>query len=215
MQLARAGRYDESMTFMEQVLQRQGNTHFDFLALSAAETDPDTRAGLLQSFNRLQSKYPDNSQLQFGKALLLQQDGQQQKALELLEQQPSKDRPIASILLHARLLQSLERNDDALPLLEKGIEQHPDDKRLRLTYARLLVAEDRLDEAKDEFASLLQQYPATTTCASPWRWSAWKPKPGRRRLSTWKNWSSAAATAKRRTTTWPAPTKNWMTSPAH
>ena len=158
-QLARAGRYDESMTFMEQVLQRQGDTHFDFLALSAAETDPDTRAGLLQSFDRLQAKYPDNNQLLFGKALLLQQDGRPQEALELLEQQPDKDRPIASILLHARLLQSMERNDEALPLLEKGIEKHPDDKRLRLTYARLLVAEDRLEDAKGEFASLLQQYP--------------------------------------------------------
>ena len=158
-QLARAGRYDESMAFMEQVLQRQGDTHFDFLALSAAETDPDTRAGLLQSFDRLQAKYPENSQLQFGKALLLQQDGRPQEALELLEQQPSKDRPVASILLHARLLQSLERNDKALPLLESGIEKHPEDKRLRLTYARLLVAENRLDDAKGEFASLLQQYP--------------------------------------------------------
>ena len=158
-QLARAGRYDESMTIMEQVLQGQGDTHFDFLALSAAETDPDTRAGLLQSFDRLQAKYPDNNQLLFGKALLLQQDGRPQEALELLEQQPDKDRPIASILLHARLLQSMERNDEALPLLEKGIEKHPDDKRLRLTYARLLVAEDRLEDAKGEFASLLQQYP--------------------------------------------------------
>jgi len=53
----------------------------------------------------------------------------------------------------------MERNDEALPLLEKGIEKHPDDKRLRLTYARLLVAEDRLEDAKGEFASLLQQYP--------------------------------------------------------
>ncbi|MFP6850882.1 MAG: tetratricopeptide repeat protein [Pseudomonas sp.] len=158
-QLARAGRYDESMTFMEKVLQRQGDTHFDFLALSAAETDPDTRAGLLQSFDRLQAKYPDNNQLQFGKALLLQQDGRPEEALAILEQQPSKNRPIASILLHARLLQSLERNDDALPLLEKAINQYPDDKRLRLTYARLLVAENRLDDAKGEFASLLQQNP--------------------------------------------------------
>eukprot|EP01031_Cornospumella_fuschlensis_P008603 gene8603-10603_t len=52
-QLARGGRYDESMTYMEKVLQGQGDTHFDFLALSAAETDPDTRTGLLQSFDRL------------------------------------------------------------------------------------------------------------------------------------------------------------------
>ncbi|HEX5843439.1 MAG TPA: tetratricopeptide repeat protein, partial [Pseudomonas sp.] len=158
-QLARAGRYDESMTFMESVLQRQGDTHFDFLALSAAESDPDTRAGLLQSFERLLHKYPDNAQLSFGKALLLQQDNRQQEALELLQQQPTKQRPVAAILLQARLLQSLERNDEALPLLEQGIKQYPDDKRLRLTYARLLVAEERLDDAKGEFASLLQQFP--------------------------------------------------------
>ena len=158
-QLARAGRYDESMGFMESVLQRQGDTHFDFLALSAAETDPDTRAGLLQSFERLLLKYPDNGQLRFGKALLLQQDNRPQEALELLQQQPAKERPVAAILLQARLLQSLERNEDALPLLEQGITQYPDDKRLRLTYARLLVAVDRLDDAKGEFASLLQQFP--------------------------------------------------------
>ena len=158
-QLARAGQYDESMQFMETVLQRQGNTHFDFLALSAAETDSETRAGLLQGFDRLQRKYPDNSQLQFGKALLLQQDERPEEALALLELQPSKNRPIASILLHARLLQSLQRNAEALPLLEAGIKQHPSEKRLRLTYARLLVSEDRLDDAKQEFIELLQQHP--------------------------------------------------------
>ncbi|WP_457789223.1 tetratricopeptide repeat protein [Pseudomonas sp. PL-6] len=158
-QLARAGRYDESMTFMEGVLQRQGDTHFDFLALSAAETDPDTRAGLLQGFDRLQSKYPDNSQLLFGKAILLQQDGRAEEALALLESQPSSQTEVSPLLLRARLLQSLKRGDEALPLLEKGIRQHPDDKRLRLTYARLLVEQDRLDEAKGEFSTLVQENP--------------------------------------------------------
>ncbi|MDM8350334.1 tetratricopeptide repeat protein [Pseudomonas sp. sp1636] len=158
-QLARAGRYDESMLHMERVLQGKGDTHFDFLALSAMETDPDTRAGLLQSFDRLLSKYPDNGQLLFGKALLLQQDDRPQEALELLEAQSAKQREVTPLLLHARLLQSLKRGDEALPLLQKGIRLHPDDKRLRLTYARLLVEQGRLDDAKGEFASLLQQFP--------------------------------------------------------
>lgn len=158
-QLARAGRYDESMTFMEQVLQRQGNTHFDFLALSAAETDPDTRAGLLQGFDRLLRKYPDNSQLLFGKAILLQQDGRAEEALELLEDQPASAHEVSPLLLRARLLQSLGRGEEALPLLEKGIRQNPEDKRLRLTYARLLVEHDRLDDAKGEFSKLVQENP--------------------------------------------------------
>ena len=158
-QLARAGRYDESMTYMEQVLQRQGDTHFDFLALSAAETGPDTRAGLLQGFDRLLSKNPDNSQLLFGKAILLQQDGRAEEALKLLEDSAASSNEVSPILLRARLLQSLGRGKEAMPILQKGIRNNPDDKRLRLTYARLLVEQDRLDDAKGEFAKLVQENP--------------------------------------------------------
>ncbi len=158
-QLARGGRYDDSMVYMEKVLQGKGDTHFDFLALSAAETDQDTRDGLQKSFDRLLQKYPDNGQLVFGKALLLQQDGNSQAALDLLEAHPPEEGEIAPVLLRARLLQSVGRGEEALPLLQKTIRQNPDDKRLRLTYARTLVEQDRLDDAKVEFASLLEQYP--------------------------------------------------------
>ncbi|WP_339487805.1 tetratricopeptide repeat protein [Pseudomonas sp. EL_65y_Pfl2_R95] len=158
-QLARAGRYDESMTYMEKVLQRQGDTHFDFLALSAAETDSETRAGLLQGFDRLLTKYPENGQLIFGKALLMQEDGRPEEALELLESHPAKTDEAAPLLLQARLLTSLQRGDEALPLLEDGIRKHPEDKRLRLTYARTLVEQGRIEDAKGEFSSLVQEFP--------------------------------------------------------
>ncbi|MBE7376307.1 tetratricopeptide repeat protein [Pseudomonas lopnurensis] len=159
-QLARAGQYEQSLEFMEKVLQGQGDTHFDFLALSAAQTDPDTRAGLLQSFDQLLAKHPDNPQLTFGKAVLLQQDDRTEEALALLQAQPARQRQIPSILLEARLLHNLERGDEALPLLEKSLRQHPEDKRLRLTYARLLVEHGRLEDAMGEFATLVQQHPA-------------------------------------------------------
>ncbi|MDV6809240.1 tetratricopeptide repeat protein [Pseudomonas aeruginosa] len=158
-QLARAGRYEESMVYMEKVLNGQGDTHFDLLALSAAETDPDTRAGLLQSFDHLLKKYPNNGQLLFGKALLLQQDGRPDEALTLLEDNSASRHEVAPLLLRSRLLQSMKRSDEALPLLKAGIKEHPDDKRVRLAYARLLVEQNRLDDAKAEFAGLVQQFP--------------------------------------------------------
>lgn len=158
-QLARSGRYDESLKFMEKVLKGQGDTHFDFLALSAAETDPDTRAGLLKSFDQLLIKNPGNPQLKFGKAVLLQQDGRPAEALALLEKQPANEQEIPSILLQARLLQVLERSKEAIPMLEASLRRHPEDKRLRLTYARLLVEQGRLEDAMGEFATLVQQYP--------------------------------------------------------
>lgn len=53
----------------------------------------------------------------------------------------------------------MDRGPEALPLLRGAIRDNPDDKRLRLTYARTLVEQDRIDDAKAEFESLLQQYP--------------------------------------------------------
>lgn len=158
-QLARSGRYDESLEYMEKVLQRQGSTHFDFLALSAADTDPQTRSAMLQSFERLLARHPDNGQLLFAKALLLQQDGRTEEALALLASHPASRRDVAPLLLRVRLLQSLERSEEALPLVERGIKLHPDDKRLLLARARLLVELQRMDEAKSAFSGLLQRYP--------------------------------------------------------
>lgn len=158
-QLARNGRYDESLVYMEKVLQAKGDTHFDFLALAAIETDADTRAGLQKSFDSLLAKHPDNGQLIFGKALLMQQDGDAEGALKLLEKNPPQNGEVAPILLRARLLQSLNRGDEALPLLKKSVSQYPDDKRLGLTYARTLIEQNRMAEAKVQFASLVEQYP--------------------------------------------------------
>ncbi|MFJ4141207.1 tetratricopeptide repeat protein [Pseudomonas sp. NPDC089734] len=158
-QLARAGRYDDSMMYMEKVLQGQGDTHFDFLALSAAETDTDTRNALLKSFERLLGKYPNNGQLIFGKALLLQQNGDSEQSLKLLEDNPPKEGEIAPILLRTRLLQGMGRGKEALPILEKSLKKYPEDKRLRLTYARMLVEQNRMEDAKVQFSNLLKQYP--------------------------------------------------------
>ena len=158
-QLARAGRFEESLTHMEAILRHKGNPHFDFLALSAAETDPETRAGLRDSFDQLLNRYPDNSQLLYGKALLLQQDGRPEEALALLDHPALTQQEIGALLLRARLLQSLDRGDEALPLLRKAIRQHPDDKRLRLAEARLLVDRRKLPEAHRAFSELVRQHP--------------------------------------------------------
>jgi tetratricopeptide (TPR) repeat protein len=158
-QLARAGRFEESLAHMEAILRHKGNPHFDFLALSAAETDPETRAGLRDSFDQLLNRYPDNSQLLYGKALLLQQDGRPEEALALLDHPALTQQEIGALLLRARLLQSLDRGDEALPLLRKAIRQHPDDKRLRLAEARLLVDRRKLPEAHRAFSELVRQHP--------------------------------------------------------
>ena len=158
-QLAQAKRYDEAMLRMETVLLAQGDTQFDFLALSAAQSDSKAREALLQSFDRLLGKYPYNQQLVFSKAILLNQDGRSEAALRLLEQQPKKYTVVATTLLRARLLSQLNRGVEALPLLRNALKKQPDDSRLRITYARQLIELNQLEEARSEYLELLQQSP--------------------------------------------------------
>lgn len=158
-QLAQAKRHDEAMLRMEKVLRANADTQFDFLALSAAQSDRKTRQALLQSFDRLIAKYPSNQQLIFSKAILLNQDQRSKEALQLLENQPEKHAVTAIILLRARLLNQLNRGEEALPLLSNALKKQPNDTRLRMTYARQLIELNQLEEARAEFIELLQQSP--------------------------------------------------------
>ena len=158
-QLAQAKRYDEAMRRMEKVLLASGDTQFDFLALSAAQSDRKTRQALLQSFNRLLTKHPNNQQLVFSKAILLNQDERSEEALQLLEDQPRKNAVTATILLRARLLSQLNRGEEALPLLRNALKKQPNDNRLRMAYARQLIELNQLEDARAEFLELLQQSP--------------------------------------------------------
>ena len=158
-QLAQAQRFDEALQRMETVLAAQGDTQFDFLALTAAQSDDKTRQALLQSFDRLLIKHPHNQQLLFSKAILLSQDERNEEALQLLEEQPKRYAVPATLLLRARLLSQLNRSEEALPLLRTALKKYPDDTRLRMTYARHLIELNRLEEARAEFLELLQQSP--------------------------------------------------------
>ena len=158
-QLAQAKRYNEAMLRMEKVLLAKGDTQFDFLALSAAQSDRKTRQALLQSFDRLLTKHPNNQQLIFSKAILLNQDQRSEEALQLIEDQPKKYAVTATILLRARLLSQLNRGEEALPLLRNALKKQPNDSRLRMAYARQLIELNQLEEARAEFLELLQQSP--------------------------------------------------------
>lgn len=159
LQLARAGNHEQAMTMMEQVLALHGETHFDFLALAASQTDSTTRRAVLQSLQQLQQSNPDNAQLVFATALLLQQEERQTEALALLDKNPATATASASVMLHAQLLAEQGEAQKAISGLQEGLTNFPDDARLRLLLARLLVANDELEAAAAQFALLVEQNP--------------------------------------------------------
>lgn len=157
--LARAGEHERAMQAMQQVLSMHGETHFDFLALAAAQTDESTRDAMLQSISRLLDNNPGNAQLVFSKALLLQQGGQDEAALSVLEQHPEAASQPASLMLHARVLAARGETQQAINLLQEGLLAHPGDTRMRLLLARFLVSSGDLDAASTQFSTLAEQNP--------------------------------------------------------
>ena len=157
-QLARAGRYDESMAYMEKVL-GPGRHPLRLPRAVRSRNRPEHPRRLVAKLRPPVGQVSGQRPVGVWQSTVAEPDGKTEQALELLESHPPQNGEVAPVLLRARLLQTLDRGSEALPLLRGAIRDNPDDKRLRLTYARTLVEQDRMADAKAEFESLLQQYP--------------------------------------------------------
>jgi len=156
--LARTGQHEQAMEMMQRALDLHGETHFDFLALAAAESDAPTREALLESLTQMLERHPENTQLVFAKALLLQQAGREEEALSLLEGHPGTNEAPSAILLHSRLVVAQDPKR-AEQILYTGLESFPADTRMRLLLARMLVTGGDYRAASTQYAKLVQDNP--------------------------------------------------------
>lgn len=159
LQLARAGQHDDALQIMQQVLQLEDDTHFDLLALAALQADSETRQGLLDNLLDLLDQHPDNPQLSFAAALLLQEEQRSDDALQLLEKHTRHNRSTASVMLQSRLYAGRGETGKAVTILREGVAEFPDDHRLRLLLARMLVNTEDFPGAIEHFRELVRQNP--------------------------------------------------------
>ena len=159
LQLARAGQHDDAMNMMEKVLLLQDDTHFDLLALTALQADSATRASMLENLQNLLQRHPGNAQLSFAAALLLQEEQRSEEALAVLDEHTRDNRTAASIMLQSRLHAELGEPDQAIDALQTGVRDFPNDNRMRLLLARMLVNNGDQQAAITHFRELARQNP--------------------------------------------------------
>lgn len=159
LQLARAGQHDDAMNMMEQVLLLQDDTHFDLLALTALQADSATRTSMLENLQSLLQRHPGNAQLSFAAALLLQEEQRSEEALAVLDEHTRHNRTAASIMLQSRLHAELGEPDQAIDVLQTGVRDFPNDNRMRLLLARMLVNNGDHQAAITHFRELARQNP--------------------------------------------------------
>lgn len=129
---------------------------FSMLAVLAREKNT---AAVLTVTRRIAEKYSDRGYAQFFHGMLAAQAGQPGEALEYLDKS-MKTEDIAGVHnARAQVLLKLGRREEAVVSLRKAVDRKPDDQRLRLTYARLLVDVRYYEKARIEFKKLLRASP--------------------------------------------------------
>ena len=155
--LLTSGRLAEAIEHMEKIKEQGGTADFEELAYRASGLDADGLAALHAALEQMLIRYPDDGQLLFAAAALLQRLDRPDEALALLKRIPGEDVDTNRIILQATLLVDLARRKEALAFMGGRVAEAPDNDRLRLVYARLLFEEQDLTAAREQYEAALKR----------------------------------------------------------
>ena len=159
MSLSQYGRFDEALPHAEFALEHGNNEPLMSLVVSANRASKQQRDILLQHYPKLEAQMPENLFLQLTKAMLLRQQGLFSEALQVISQILNQDASMQpAIMLKAQLLYQQGNKEEAVTFIERSLDNAPDNRRMRLQFARFL-AEDDLEGAHRQLTILSKKYP--------------------------------------------------------
>lgn len=162
-ELIKMHKLPEALSHMEKVLELEGPASFDRVAMHAKSLPPEERAQLLQLYEQILARHPDNGELRYGYAVLLELNNQPDRALatteSLLNETPDNS---AVITLHARLLKNTQGNAKAIAFLKAREKLLMSDMQLGNFYARALIDTNELQEAEKVYKQLAKGFPDAT-----------------------------------------------------
>lgn len=159
--LIRNRQYERALSHMEQLLNLEGGTNFDNLAVHAKNLAPEDRQELLRLYQSVVERHPDNVEVLFGFAILQETHQDFPTALATLDrllQQHPEHQP--AIILRGRVLKEVEGTETALAYLRTKSRQYPENRQLGTLYARLLIDNQSMTEAQAEFRKLMERFPS-------------------------------------------------------
>lgn len=157
--LIRLGRVEEALVYARQALERGAQINAPALLVSYRDMAPATKQQLATEIESLAADWPDNSEVGIALAFLHREQGRLAQCLSDLERvlilAPSDDRALVlwtQIKLDTGAKDPFER-------LEQAVNDYPANEPLRLQYARLLASEKMLQQAEQEFETLITLSP--------------------------------------------------------
>jgi len=164
--LVAAGRYDEALPNLRKLLASSANDPANgFTQLTRTLANAQDKQAALKLVHSLAADYPKLAESHLAVARAAVNAGDERLALEEARKagqlRPDWEAPA---LLEAQLLQKASV-DQAATLLAGYLKKYPAARETRLAYARLLVAQKRFGEARDEFQKLMAGVPDSTDAA--------------------------------------------------
>ena len=157
--LLSADKLEAAIGHMEAVKQLGGKASFDVFAYRATGLAPKQRETVLAAITEMLDRYPEDEQLLFSKAVLLEQSGQLPEALVIAEELLTVAEKPNVIVLKVRVLDAMLREDDAIAYLTGVVGVPQPDRRLQLILARMLFEKGDLEAAKVQYNNVLNVSP--------------------------------------------------------
>jgi len=156
-------RAEEAVPYLEKLLVTEGvNVENGFMQLNRMLAANPDKAANLRVVRRLASKYPDLAQAHFAIAQAAAAAGDDQAALASVRRAGAlrADWELAA-LLEAQIMQR-RSPAAAAKVLGDFVAKNPNSREARLNYARMLILDKRLPEARKQFEAVLAASPGNT-----------------------------------------------------
>lgn len=155
-----AKRHEEALPYLQKLLAADGNKTGDgFLQLNRLLANSRDKALILKLVQQLAQPYPKLAQARFALAQAAATADQGELALaEVRTASALKPDWDLAVLFEAQLLQR-KSNALALQRLAAYLERYPKAREVRMSYARILVAERNYTQARTEFQTLSKDFP--------------------------------------------------------
>ena len=156
-------RAEEAVPYLEKLLVTEGvNVENGFMQLNRMLAANPDKAANLRVVRRLASKYPDLAQAHFAIAQAASAAGDDEAALASVRRAGAlrPDWELAA-LLEAQVMQR-RSPAAAAKVLGDFVAKNPNSREARLNYARMLILDKRLPEARKQFEAVLAASPGNT-----------------------------------------------------
>jgi Flp pilus assembly protein TadD len=137
-----------------------GKGHHDFLSIAKALTVGGSHYEAFQVMRRLEARHESDARAEYALALLAARAGHarlaRKKIAHALELKPDW---VKALALRGELLIDAQQPDKALRPVRALVKARPDDTKLAIQYADLLLKADKGDAARDVLSGVLNKHP--------------------------------------------------------